>query len=79
VVNVTWTDLDPLVFILHLLNEFWIAARLFCSFCESMAGSLSVASTAVSLVKVAVVVSGEVGRSAGIILALGHCFGVRLH
>jgi hypothetical protein len=35
-----------------------------CSFCESMAGSLSVASTAVSSAKAAVVDSGEVGRSA---------------
>jgi hypothetical protein len=41
-----------------------------------MAGSLSVASTAVSLAKVAVVASGEVGRSAGIIMALGHCIRV---
>jgi hypothetical protein len=32
--------------------------------CEAMAGSLSVVTTAVSLAKVAVVVSGEVGRSA---------------
>jgi hypothetical protein len=30
-------------------------ARLVCSFCEAMAGSLSVASTAVSMAKAAVV------------------------
>jgi hypothetical protein len=61
----TWIDLHPLPFILHLLNTFWIpSSRLVCSFCEAMAGSLSVASTAVSSAKVAVVGSGEVGRSA---------------
>jgi hypothetical protein len=37
---------------------------LVCSLCEAMAGSLSVASTAVSLAKVAVIDSSEVGRSA---------------
>jgi hypothetical protein len=62
-VNVTWIDLDPLAFILHLFNQFWIASRLGCSLCEAMAGSLSV-TTAVSSAKVAVVDSGEVGRSA---------------
>jgi hypothetical protein len=36
-------------------KQFWIAARLVSSFCEAMAGSLSVASTAVLLAKVAVV------------------------
>jgi hypothetical protein len=45
VVNVTWIDLDSLAFILHLLNQFFIASRLFCSMCEAMAGSLSVATT----------------------------------
>jgi hypothetical protein len=50
-VNVTW-------------NQFWIAGRLACSYCEAMAGSLSVTSTAVSSAKFAVVESGEVGRSA---------------
>jgi hypothetical protein len=54
VVNVTRTDLDPLAFILNFLNQFWIAAKLACSFCEAMAGSRSVASTAVSSAKVAV-------------------------
>jgi hypothetical protein len=63
VVNVMWIDLDPLAFILHFLNQFWIASRLVCSLCEAMAGSLSVATTAVTSVKVAVVDSGEVGRS----------------
>jgi hypothetical protein len=56
--------LDALAFILRFLKEFWIASRLVCSFCEAMAGSLSVASTAVSPAKVAVVDSGEVDRSA---------------
>jgi hypothetical protein len=37
---------------------------LVCSFCEAMVGSLSIASTAVSLVKVAVVDSDEFGMSA---------------
>jgi hypothetical protein len=46
------------------LNQFWIASRLVFSLCEAMAGSLSMASTPVSLAKVAVVDSGEVGRSA---------------
>jgi hypothetical protein len=46
------------------LNHFWVAVLLVCSFCEAMAGSLSVDSTAVSSAKVAVVDSGEVGRSA---------------
>jgi hypothetical protein len=42
VVNVTWIDLDPLAFVLHFLNQFWIASRLVCSFCRAVAGSLSV-------------------------------------
>jgi hypothetical protein len=58
------TNLDPLAFILHFLNQYWIAVRLVCSFCEAMAGTLSKASTAVFSVKVSVVYSGEVGRSA---------------
>jgi hypothetical protein len=56
--NVTWIDLDLLPIILHFLNQFWIASRLVCSFCEAMAGSLSVDSTAVSSAKFAVVDSG---------------------
>jgi hypothetical protein len=63
-VNVTWIDLDPLAFILHILNQFWIASRLVCSFYEAMAGSLSVANTVVSSAKIAGVDSGEAGRSA---------------
>jgi hypothetical protein len=63
-VNVTWLDLDPLVFILRFLNQYLIASRLVCSFFEAIVWSLSVASTAVSSAKVAVVDSGEVGRSA---------------
>jgi hypothetical protein len=63
-VNATWIDLDPLAFSLHFINQFWIASRWVCSLCDAMAGSLSMASTAVSLAKFAVVDSGEVGRSA---------------
>jgi hypothetical protein len=44
------------------LSQFWIASRLVCSLCEAIAGSLSVASTAVPSAKVAVVEFGEVGR-----------------
>jgi hypothetical protein len=58
VVNVTLIYLDPLAFILHFLNQIWIASRSVCSSCGAMAGSLSVATTA----KVAVIDSGEVGR-----------------
>jgi hypothetical protein len=64
VVNVTWIALDSVTFILHFLNQFWIASRLVYSLCAAMAGTLSVASTAVSSAKVAVVDSGEVGGSA---------------
>jgi hypothetical protein len=46
-----------------ILNQFWIASRLICSLCEAMAGSLSVATTAVSSANVAVVDPGEIGRS----------------
>jgi hypothetical protein len=46
------------------LDQFWIASRLVCSLCEAMAGSLPVSSTTVSLAKVAMVDSHEVGRSA---------------
>jgi hypothetical protein len=63
-VNVTWIDLGSFVFILHFLNQFCVASRSVCSLCEAMAGSLSVATTATSSAKVAVVDSGEVGRSA---------------
>jgi hypothetical protein len=79
VANVTWTKLDPLAFVLHFLNQLWIVARFVCSICGAMAGSLSVTTTAVSSAKVVVVDSGEVGRSAGIIMALGHCFRVCPH
>jgi hypothetical protein len=64
VLNFTWIDLDSLAFILHFLNQFQIASRSVCSFCEAMPGSLTMATTAVSSVKFAVVDSGEVGRSA---------------
>jgi hypothetical protein len=62
-VNVTWVDLDSLAFILHFLNQSWIASRSVCSSCEAMAGSLSVATTAVSSAEVAVV-DCDVARSA---------------
>jgi hypothetical protein len=64
VVNVTQTNLESLAFNLHFFNNFWVASRLVCSFCEAKPGSLPVADTAVSSAKVAVVVSVEVGRSA---------------
>jgi hypothetical protein len=64
VVNVTWTDLDSLAFILSFLNQSWIASRSVCSLCEAMAGSLSVSTTAVLSTKVAVVDFAEVSRSA---------------
>jgi hypothetical protein len=51
VVNVTWIELDPLAFILHFLNQPWIASRSSCSFCVAM----SVATIAESSSKVAVV------------------------
>jgi hypothetical protein len=64
VVNVTWINLDSLAFILHFLNQFWTASRLVCSFCEAMVGPLpATTATAVSSAKVAVVDSGELGRS----------------
>jgi hypothetical protein len=63
-VNVTWTDLDLLAFILSFLIQFWIIAMFVCSFCEAMAGSLFVPNTAVSSGKVSVLNSGEVGRIA---------------
>jgi hypothetical protein len=62
VVNVTWINLHLLAFILNFLKQFWIESRLVCSFCEAMAGSLSIANTAVSSAKVTVVDSGEHGR-----------------
>jgi hypothetical protein len=64
VVNVTCTDLDLLAFILQFLYQFWISARLVCSFCEAMAGLLSVTSTVVLSRKVALVDPSEAGRSA---------------
>jgi hypothetical protein len=51
VMNVTWTDLDSLAFILHFLSQFWFAARLVCNFCEAMAGLLPVSRTAILLAK----------------------------
>jgi hypothetical protein len=80
VMNVSWIDLDPLAFILRILNQFWIAIRLGCSLCEH--GSLSMVTTAVSLAGVTVVDPGEVGRSAvysGIIMAIEHCLVAHLY
>jgi hypothetical protein len=53
--------LGSVSFYLALFNKFWIANKLVCSFCEAMAVSLSLASTAVSSAKVTVVDSGVVG------------------
>jgi hypothetical protein len=64
VVQVMWVNLEPLAFTNHILSHFWIARSPVCSLWEAMAGSQSVAKTAVSSAKVAVVVSGEVARSA---------------
>jgi hypothetical protein len=36
IVIVTWIDLNSLAFILHFLNQFWIASRSVCSFCECL-------------------------------------------
>jgi hypothetical protein len=57
-------DLDPLAFILHFASQLCIASKLVCSLLQAMAGSLYVAITDVSSVKVANVVYGEIGRSA---------------
>jgi hypothetical protein len=79
---VTFIDFDPLAFILHILTSFVLRLRLVCTFCEAKGGSLSVANTAVSSTKVAVLDSGEVPGLkciAGIIMALGHCLVVRPH
>jgi hypothetical protein len=70
VVNVMWIDLDSLAFILHSLNQFWISSRSVCSLCEAMAGSLSMATTAVSSAKVAAVDCGGVGYCKNLVIAL---------
>jgi hypothetical protein len=61
-VNVMCVDLDPLAFILHFARKLCTTSKLVRSLTEAMAGSLSVAITAVSSAKVADVVSGEIGR-----------------
>jgi hypothetical protein len=63
-VNVTWTNLVSLAFISQVFSQDWISSREAWSFWEAVAGSWSVAMTAVSSAKVAVMESGEVGRSA---------------
>jgi uncharacterized membrane protein len=55
--------LESVSFYSPFLNTFGFAARLVCSFCEAMVGSLPVVSTTVSSAKVAVVDYGEVGKS----------------
>jgi hypothetical protein len=75
-----WIDMDLLAFIVHFSSQFWIASRLVCNLCDAMAGSLSVSGTAISLAKVAVIDSNEVGRcKAGTIMALRHFLGVCPH
>jgi hypothetical protein len=64
VVNITWTDLVSLALIRQSRSQDGIARRVVCSFWKAVAGSLSVATAAVSSAKVAVKESGEVGRSA---------------
>jgi hypothetical protein len=63
-VNMTWTNLDPLACILYFLKKFSIASKLVCSLCDAVAESLSVATTAVLSANVAVIDSGEAGKSA---------------
>jgi hypothetical protein len=63
-VNVTWTDLVSLALIHQFFNQDWISRREAWSFWEAVAGSLSVATTAVSSAKEAVKELGEIGRSA---------------
>jgi hypothetical protein len=62
-VNVAWTYLDSLGFILHFFNHSWNTSRLICSFCEAVTRSLSVTSGALSSENVAVCDSSVVGRS----------------
>jgi hypothetical protein len=64
VVNVTWTYLDALAFILHFCNHFCIASRLVCSLCEAITGSMSMANTTLSSAKLAVVDCAEGDSSA---------------
>jgi hypothetical protein len=63
VVNVTWTYLVSLACIRQVFSQDWIARREACNFWEAVAGSQSVATTAMSSAKVAVMESGEVRRS----------------
>jgi hypothetical protein len=56
--------LDPLDFILHFVSQLCIASKLVCILLEAMAGSFSVAITAVLSAKVADVGSSEIDRSA---------------
>jgi hypothetical protein len=64
VVNVTWTDLDSVAFILHFFKQCCIASRLVCSFCKTIPGSLSMADVAVSSANVAAVDSVHIVISA---------------
>jgi hypothetical protein len=78
------TDLDPLA--LHFIYQYWIAAGLVCSFWEAMAGTLSVASTAVlseycrqRMLWCILVRLVGLQCIVGIIMALGHFLGVCQH
>jgi hypothetical protein len=73
VVNVTWTDLDSLAFILHFFNNFYIASRLVCSFCEAMPGHCQwlILQYHRQMLRLA-----GLQCIAGITLAPGHCPGV---
>ena len=63
-VKVTWTDLVSFAFIRNFFSHSWILFKLVCSLCVAITGSSCVAKTAVSPVKVAVMLLAVVGRSA---------------
>ena len=63
-VKLTWTDFVSFAFICHIFSHSWILFKLVCSLCVAIAGSSCVAKTAVSSVKVAVMLSTVVGRLA---------------
>ena len=63
-VKVTWTDFVSFAFTRHFFNHNWILFRCVCSVRVVSARSSCVVKTAVSSVKVAVVLSAIVGKSA---------------
>jgi hypothetical protein len=63
-VKVTWVDFISLAFMRHFLSQFCTAESAVWSLYAAISGVACEASTAVSSAKVAVVVSGVVGRSA---------------